>query len=333
MMTAARSMLSLGRRIMRHVLTFPSNTPTARSQVWSIGVYEGLSPIDLAPAKHVDNPVLTGRDVSDVPAEFVADPFMLWKHDMWYMFFEVMNRRSGKGEIGLATSGDGATWEYQQIVLSEPFHLSYPYVFEWNHEVYMLPESGWADSIRLYKATEFPVRWSFVATLINGDKYCDPSIVFFNGRWWLFSGLGAPPFRADTLRLYFADEPRGPWVEHPRSPIVLGNARMARPAGRVLQFGNRLVRYAQDCYPTYGTRVRAFEIMELTTAAYREQEVDRVPVLQGGIDAWNRSGMHHIDLHCMANGRWIACVDGWRTAGALERWRGARVESRWERSP
>jgi hypothetical protein len=36
-----------------------------------------------------------------------------------------------EGEIGLATSEDGLKWDYKQVVLNEPFHLSYPYVFEW----------------------------------------------------------------------------------------------------------------------------------------------------------------------------------------------------------
>ena len=40
------------------------------------------------------------------------------------------------------------------IVLAEPFHLSYPYVFEWQGSHYMIPESGAAKSVRLYRASE-----------------------------------------------------------------------------------------------------------------------------------------------------------------------------------
>jgi len=79
----------------------------------------------------ITNPVLSRDDVSDVPAAFVADPFMIKVAGRWYMFFEVMNIRSNKGEIGVAVSVNGLSWKYRQIVLDEPFHLSYPYVFDW----------------------------------------------------------------------------------------------------------------------------------------------------------------------------------------------------------
>lgn len=54
---------------------------------------------------------------------------MVCQDGRWYMFFEVMNQDSDRGEIGLALSDDGIHWEYSQIVLVEPFHLSYPHVF------------------------------------------------------------------------------------------------------------------------------------------------------------------------------------------------------------
>ncbi len=57
---------------------------------WSIGIYAGTSPLDLLPHGR-SNPVLTARDVTDVPAAFVADPFMIKNGPRWYMFFEVFN--------------------------------------------------------------------------------------------------------------------------------------------------------------------------------------------------------------------------------------------------
>jgi len=103
----------------------------AKRQIWSIGIYVGKSPFELGPAHQVNHPVLTRDSVTDVRASFVADPFMLKFDRTWYMFFEVMNRQSCKGEIGLAMSRDAFHCSYQPIVLREPFHLSYPYVFEW----------------------------------------------------------------------------------------------------------------------------------------------------------------------------------------------------------
>ena len=276
-------------------------------------MYEGRSPFRLGPARHVDNPVLSGADVNDIPAEFVADPFLLHRDNTWHMFFEVMDRNTRMGAIGLATSAEGKRWTYRQIVLKEQFHLSYPYVFNWNGEVYMLPETCMARSIRLYKAQEFPTRWSCEGTLLSGEEFCDPSLFSHDGRWWLFAGLGTAPMRADALRLYYATTLTGPWVEHTDSPLIEGDVRAARPAGRVVQVDGKIVRFAQDCYPAYGTCVRAFEITTLTPASYEEHEVEQNPVLAGGTTGWNRSGMHHLDLHRTTTGSWIASVDGWFT--------------------
>jgi len=288
--------------------------PRVDGVVWSIGMYVGDSPLLLRPPDTIGNPVLTRERVTDVQAALVADPFMLSVQHTWYMFFEVMNWRTAKGEIGLATSEDAVRWTYQQIVLTEPFHLSYPYVFEWQNEYYMLPETYQAESVRLYRATNFPTRWSYIATLLTGYEYVDPSIFRFDERWWMFVGHGTPAsHRADILRLYSADDLFGPWREHPNSPIITGNAHIARPAGRVLVIDDKIVRYTQDCAPHYGALVRAFEITELTPTSYYERQGGGTDAIVGASGSgWNAAGMHHIDPHLGADGQWIACVDGWQ---------------------
>jgi len=275
--------------------------------MWSIGIYAGKSPFHLLPPAGVSNPVLSHRNVSDVPARFVADPFMVRADATWYMFFEVMNRRTNRGEIGLANSKDGLAWAYQQIVLAEPFHLSYPYVFEWGNEYYMIPETLQANALRLYKAAAFPTEWYFLGSIVEGSL-ADPSIFFFNDCWWIFAC--STPYKHDTLRLFHAGELLGSWAEHPASPIVEGDKRRARPGGRVLVSGHRVNRFSQDCIPTYGTQVRAFEISELTIDSYHEEESRHSPVLTATGSGWNAVGMHHVDPHKMSEGRWIACVDG-----------------------
>ena len=118
------------------------------------------------------------------------------------------------------------------------------------------------------------------------------------------------PLANDTLRLYYADELAGPWREHPNSPIVRGNPQIARPAGRVLAIGDRLVRYAQDCSERYGTHVYSFQISEITDTVYRESPLSGSPVLgrAAGLECLR---MHHVDPHQLSDGRWLACVDGW----------------------
>lgn len=272
---------------------------------WAIGVYAGDSPFSFASTGKTTNPVLTANDVTDIQAAFVADPFMVYEKGTWYMFFEVMNEDTKQGDIAFASSDDGLNWTYQQIVLDEPFHLSYPYVFKWQSEYYMVPETKRANSIRLYKAVDFPSQWSFVETLIDGVGYVDPSIFCFDGRWWMFTASG----KNDILHLHYADELTGPWTEHPRSPVIEGDPNKARPGGRVLVFDGRIIRYAQDDYPDYGNQVGAFEITNLTTTSYEEKQIRKNLMIKPNGVGWNKRGMH-IDAHQLSEQEWIAVVDG-----------------------
>lgn len=281
---------------------------------FSIAIYEGSSPLDLQPAAGAVNPVLKGGDVTDIVATYVADPFMIRAGGMWHMFFEILPEEVAKGVIGLASSGDGLKWNYRQVVLEEPFHLSYPCVFEFEGEHYMVPESLQDKSVRLYKAVDFPTRWEHACNLLEDVELVDCTPLHHEGRWWLFAGCGSPPCRADTLRLFHAEHLTGPWLEHPQSPVISENPMIARPGGRVVAWDGRLFRFTQDCHPRYGLRVRAFEIHELTVDGYRESSAAAEPILQETKRGWNASGMHHVDPHKVENGGCLACVDGWNWA-------------------
>lgn len=273
---------------------------------WSIGIYFSSSnePLDFS-GESVSNPVLTAANVKDIKATFVADPFLVQHQDEFFMFFEVLNADTNQGDIGMARSLDGVVWKYDKIVLDERFHLAYPYIFEWEGSYYMIPASE-SRSIRLYRAENFPYKWSLVKTLLDGKRYNDSSILFYNNMWWLFSETGSA--NALVLRLYFANSPTGKWVEHPLSPIVKDND-IARPGGRIVKFGNRIIRYAQDCDPYYGNQVWAIEITTLTTTSYAERKALSKPILKG-YESWNTRGMHNLAPIRHKNGTWISSVDG-----------------------
>jgi hypothetical protein len=171
----------------------------------------------------------------------------------------------------------------------------------------MIPESHRANSVRLYKAVDFPVKWHFASSLLSGN-YVDPCIFRYDNIWWLFVCLTTH----DTLKLFYADELTGPWSEHPKSPIISGNANIAQSGGRVLVRNDFIIRYTQDCKPTYGKLIRAFEIILLTKSDYEEREAKENPILKAEGFGWNGHGMHNIDPHEVNENEWIACVDGYK---------------------
>lgn len=286
-------------------------TKPQRGQAFSIGIFTGASPFELSSPSDIANPVLTSAQVTDVPAEFVADPFMVRHAGGWYLFFEVLNKATHLGQISVATSEDGRSWNYAKTVLAEPFHVAYPHVFMANGHFYMVPDTPDAGVV-LYQAVDFPLRWERVSTLLDGGRFSDSSIFEYHDSWWMLTAWSLGRSNLKTLRLFYADTPTGPWREHPGSPVIGPNEIGSRPAGRVLVAGGRPVRFAQDGFPQYGSQVRAYEILDLTRSTYQEREMasDR-PVLRGCGSGWNADGMHHVDAHEADDGTWIACVDGW----------------------
>lgn len=278
-------------------------------EMWSIQMYSGSSPLQLKPAGNSLTPSITRHDVTDIPAAFVADPFMIKVDNIWYLFMEIMNSETGLGEIGLVTSMDGITWNYQHVILKENYHLSYPFIFKHQGAYYMVPETLDAQAICLYKATNFPYDWEFEKNLVKG-RYADPTIFQYENQWWIFAGSSIN--KNDTLNLFYSDKLYGPYKEHTKSPVIEKNKRNARPAGRIIQYDNRLIRLAQDCYPKYGSGVRAFEIITLTTEHYSERELLESPILEKASkkNQWNSRGMHHLDAHRIEDNKWVACVDG-----------------------
>jgi hypothetical protein len=289
--------------------------PTADDQVtqkafrqWSIGMYSGNSPFELQAMPGVNNPIITHVDVTDVRADFVADPFMIKVKDLWYLFFELLDADKELGAIGVSTSTDALTWDYKGLVLETGHHLSYPHIMEWDDCFYMIPESYSAEGIILYKAANFPFDWQPVTTLVQGS-FADATVFRHDHTWWMFAS--PDPFGFQTLNLYYADELAGPWLEHPKNPVVENDVHRARPAGKVIEWEGQLLRFAQDCKPRYGSQVRVLSITTLNKQDYQESEHAESPILSGSGSSWNSQRMHHIDLHLMPNGAWMACVDGY----------------------
>ncbi len=283
-----------------------------RQTDWSISIYDGKHFLAVEPSSVVTNPVLSRRDVTDTVAAFVADPFMVKIEDDWLMFFEVFNQKRRLGELAFARSQDGYHWHYQQIILTEDFHLSYPYVFEFESNWYMIPESCEANSIRLYRAKKFPETWEFVKEILVGSRFVDASILHFNDLWWLFVGVEPTAGSACSLmKLYYADRPLGEWVEHPMSPIVSDSLEISRPAGRMRQIGDLPIRFTQDCTKTYGHNVTAIQIESLTKSDYAETKMqpDGSYLFELGTMSCNSIGMHHIDFISLTENLCIACVD------------------------
>jgi hypothetical protein len=276
---------------------------------WTIGIYTGPSPFQLSAPANVRNPVLTAEDVSDMDANIVAHPFLAVTDAAYYLFFTAKNNLDVEySGIGCAQSTDGLSWWYRRIVLKEPFVLAYPYLFDWQGEHYMIPEAHTETAVRLYRASEFPNRWTYERDLLTGDHFISPSVIWHAGMWWMFLSCHGNA----TLRLFYAANLKGQWKEHPLSPIVAHDLHTARPAGRPFVIDGVLYRSGQDCDPTYGLQVFAFRVTEISPTGYKEEMIP-TPLIGATSKGWNSDCMHHVDAHQLGPNKWLAAVDAYGT--------------------
>ncbi|MBA3444104.1 MAG: hypothetical protein H0T58_04540 [Gemmatimonadales bacterium] len=245
-----------------------------------------------------------GKTPKPPAGRFVADPF-LWQHEgKTFCLVEDYLFRKKIGRISaFQIDKQGAT--EPEVVLAEPFHLSFPFLFEFNGTIYMCPECCGSGQIRLYRAVEFPGKWEFVKTIMDHVAASDTMMFEKGGRWWMLTNLeraGRGDYRSE-LYLFSAESPLSDsWVSHPSNPVKIDPVG-GRNAG-LLRDGDRLYRAGQvQGFDQYGVGVRLFEICTLSPDEYRERMVAEIrPGFQDGL-----IGTHHI-----SSTGFITVVDSYR---------------------
>ena len=274
-----REMVRFLARIGRRRLAAAAATRLTRDQ-WSIAYHfaPGADRVhDDASEVWVPSGTLYRMRALVPPADrFWADPFPLRVDGRYWVLFEELRYATGRGVIAAVELGrDGMVGE-PVTVLERPYHLSYPYLFSWRGEIYMVPESAENQTVELYRATRFPYEWQPECTLLSNVRAQDASLFEYEGRWWMYVSIneaGAPP--DDELHLYHADTPLGPWRAHPLNPIK-SDVRSSRPAGRPFVHAGSLYRPAQDCALRYGHAMRVHRVDRLDDTGYAETEVSYI---------------------------------------------------------
>ena len=208
------------------------------------------------------------------PRRFQADPFLFVKDDELYLFYELQHW-DNPGCIAMIKTKDLKTWTSPRIVLREPFHLSFPFVFEDHGCIYMIPESQERDSIRLYQSNDDLTSFTYIRTILrqerkDGINFCfNDSHVYSKGdKYYLFTS-----YQKDWMyyqELYVSDTLlNGTFVRHPKSPICVSN-EFGRNAGSLIEFDNILFRVTQDCHADYGDNISLMKITKLNEKEYEE---------------------------------------------------------------
>ena len=205
-----------------------------------------------------------------------ADPFSFKFDGRDYIFFESIEHESRKGQISYISFDDDGRPQNPKLALACPYHLSYPFIFEWEKEVYMIPEASASRSVKLYKADAFPNGWKFVSDLLTDVCAVDSTLLEHNKVWYMITNISESGGSAnDELFLFTAHSPLGPWKPHPMNPVK-SDVRSARHAGRIFRKNGKLIRPAQDCSVRYGYAIQFCEITLLSETEYEERIIGKI---------------------------------------------------------
>ena len=231
------------------------------------------------------------------PADcFWADPFAWSQAGQRFIFMEEYPFHAGRGRISaLELGADLKPLGPAVPVLDEDRHLSYPFLFSFQGDLYMVPESAAARRVDLYRCHRFPFGWTRAGTLLAGLQAADATLFEHQGRWWLLCSARLGRARLnDSLFAFHADSPLSDrWTPHTANPLVRDYAG-ARPAGRVfVDQSGRLLRPAQVSVPRYGYGLALNEVLELTPERFRERRIWAA----SGSASGGRRALHHLDWH------------------------------------
>jgi hypothetical protein len=202
-----------------------------------------------------------------------ADPFALARDGRLYVLYESLEFARGKGVLVTREWADGG-FGPEQPALSQPFHMSYPFLLEHGADVYCIPETCEAGEVSLYRAERFPDRWVKATTLIEGFAGIDSTLVRRNDRWWCFTTQKGDA-HASKLKLFHAHDLFGPWTPHGRSPAKV-DVRSARSAGTPFLHEGDLYRPAQDYSLKLEGRITLNRVVALDPERFEEEIVATV---------------------------------------------------------
>ncbi|SEC43723.1 hypothetical protein SAMN05444161_1135 [Rhizobiales bacterium GAS191] len=242
----------------------------------------------------------------DDARRYYADPFVFWHGGVAHVFCEEYPYSTGKGVISVFTIGPDGMAGPRRIVLEQPYHLSYPMVFERDGAIFMIPESCANRTVEIYRAIDFPLEWRLETVLIDGVSASDATLLERDGCLFLFASLAEEGSSSwDMLGLFHAEQLMGPWSPHAANPVLI-DAASARPAGMMFSRQGALMRPAQVCIGGYGSQLALCRVDVLDIERYQQTLMTRLAPLP----AWQADATHTLNA---AGGLEVIDCAGWRS--------------------
>lgn len=233
---------------------------------------------------------------------WAADPFIVEYQGDIYIFAEVWQQCRNKGAIGYCKYDfKKARFGKWKIVINEPYHLSYPCIYEFNNEFWMCPESGNAEEIGFYECIEFPNKWKKVKVIYQEGQYVDTTYFRVNNNAYAMT-LKIEK-EQELLQIFELDEEGD--VVNIYSNIV-NDSKLARPGGKIVKEEGKLYRIGQIGEPHYGSGLLIAEF-ELKNGIYNEMIKKKFKYSDFNIQGTSNGKITGVHTYNMENS--IAVID------------------------
>jgi hypothetical protein len=205
---------------------------------------------------------------------FWADPFGIKLQQHYYIFFEEFDKETQYGNISCLILDERKKIVSKEIIIDEKIHFSFPQVFFFKDNYYMLPETHQKHKLSLYTATKFPNKWEEKYTLLNLP--CVDSLLFFKqGIWYLFYSIIGSKYLFLRKNSNLTDN----W-ENCIEETINTNPFNARNAGSIIIHNNKNFRVSQNCISTYGKSIVINEVDEISENNFSEKIVKEIKMKQ-----------------------------------------------------
>ena len=176
-----------------------------------------------------------------------ADPILKEWRGKKYLFMEAYDMLWSVGRIAVSV-WDGERFSTPEIVIKKPYHMSYPFVFEYEDALYMLPETGQNRTLEIYRAeNDSPFHWSKIKVLSDDTGYADATVVLYEGIYYIIA----------------YEECEGEWKTHiflldmekleiNHLETIISHDNTGKPAGRTFEIDGTLYRPVQLNTEIYG---------------------------------------------------------------------------------
>ena len=207
-----------------------------------------------------------------------ADPLLATIDGKDILFMEVFDRKKHKGMIGVSVFDENGVLTPPRIILEEPFHLSFPVVFQWKNEWIMMPECADSGELRFYSLNPDTLEVSFIRGIPTAGRFVDTVVLSCDEKITLLTCRENPenPKQTSLVKCLLPDIRQGEIMYLPLPAEYEEFSYLLRNGGPVLQDENGKIRILQESTETeYGHNLIFRRILNEGTT-YKEEDLYKV---------------------------------------------------------